>query len=589
MDLIEEEAAVRARLEGIQAERESLLVAAAALRDAKLSALNDEEAELLRRLESGELAPRDLSSVGMDSPGAYLIRLLVITGELTAEEEAEVRRRLKAIAAEREAVYAEYSAKAAELGGSSPKGRPKSPRDSAQLASQVKAFDEELQALDNEEAELMRRLASGELSAEEEAAVRARLAEIDGERRLIEQARHAALAAAGQTEMLGMDRKSAQLAAELAAVDAQLSALDDEEAELMRRLASGELTPEEEAAVKARLAAIASERGQLLDQRKSVLKAQADMKQKHAREKRMNEAARRKKAASSRKLSLLDDEEAELRRKLASVIMTPAERAAALARLDAIATERAAIEADAEATGRSGAAAMEMVHLVGQLSALDDEMAELLRRLESGECTPEEEAAIRARLAAIELERDGLMAKKQLLVEQRTAAASVARQARLEMQVLQVKNQLAALDKEEADLLRRLALGDLSPEEEAEIHARLAAIGKEREKLEKRLDERLEMMKQEAENSKLSLNAQTLSKSAAAGLVKMRAAVRVAEWAQRKEREKDAAIAAANEYYYGGGHGGLSFGDHQEEWVKADAVAVSYYSDLSIARHVYQP
>ena len=53
----EEEAAVRARLKAIEAERASLLSAAAAERDAKLAALDDEEAELLRRLESGELTP----------------------------------------------------------------------------------------------------------------------------------------------------------------------------------------------------------------------------------------------------------------------------------------------------------------------------------------------------------------------------------------------------------------------------------------------------------------------------------------------------------------------------------------------------
>ena len=53
----EEEAAVRARLKAIEAERASLLSAAAAERDAKLAALDDEESELLRRLESGELTP----------------------------------------------------------------------------------------------------------------------------------------------------------------------------------------------------------------------------------------------------------------------------------------------------------------------------------------------------------------------------------------------------------------------------------------------------------------------------------------------------------------------------------------------------
>ena len=44
----------------IEAERASLLAAAAAVRDSKLAALDEEEAELLRRLESGELTPGKL-------------------------------------------------------------------------------------------------------------------------------------------------------------------------------------------------------------------------------------------------------------------------------------------------------------------------------------------------------------------------------------------------------------------------------------------------------------------------------------------------------------------------------------------------
>ena len=57
---LEEEAAVQARLKAIEAERTALLAAAAAERDSKLAALDDEEAELLRRLESGELTPGKL-------------------------------------------------------------------------------------------------------------------------------------------------------------------------------------------------------------------------------------------------------------------------------------------------------------------------------------------------------------------------------------------------------------------------------------------------------------------------------------------------------------------------------------------------
>ena len=410
----------------------------------------------------------------------------------------EVRRRLKAIAAERAGIYAAYAAKASELGALGDVHM--NATEAAQLLSQLEAFDRQLSALDDEEAKLLRRLASGELSPEEEAAVRARLKEIDAERRAIEQARYAALAAAGQTEMMGMDRKSAQLAAELLAVDAKLSALNDEEAELMRRLASGELTPEEEAAVKARLAEIASERAHLLEQRDAVLKAQADLKRQHAEETRIREAAQRKKAATLQKLAALDDEEAELRRRLASGKLTPAERAAAMARLEAIAAERAAIEAAALAADKSSATALAIAHLDGDIRKLDDEMAELLRRLESGECTAEEEAAIRARLKEIEAERAELMAQRQSLLDEQAAAAAASRLARLEMQVIELKNQLLALDNEEADLLRRLAMGDLSAAEEAQIRARLAMIAQERELLQKRLKSKQDALQHERDS-----------------------------------------------------------------------------------------
>ena len=125
------------------------------------------------------------------------------------------------------------------------------------LAAATAQLNNQLAALDDEEAELMRRLASGELSPEEEAEVRARLAAIVEERQTIQ----------SRIEQQGF-------AAQHALIDSALSALADEEAELLRRLASGELTPEEEAAVHARLAAIAKEREGLLEQRADVSKAE---------------------------------------------------------------------------------------------------------------------------------------------------------------------------------------------------------------------------------------------------------------------------------------------------------------------------
>ena len=83
-----------------------------------------------------------------------------------------------------------------------------------------------LSALDDEEAELHRRLASGELSAEEEAEARARLAAIAAERDELKL----------QFEEIGYNSR-------LAGYDAALRGLDSEEAELRRRLAAGEVRP----------------------------------------------------------------------------------------------------------------------------------------------------------------------------------------------------------------------------------------------------------------------------------------------------------------------------------------------------------
>jgi hypothetical protein len=446
------------------------VAAAAAERDRKLAALDDEEAELMRRLESGELTPA---------------------------EEAEVRARLAAIASEREAVHAAYAVAAAGAAGVvvGPGGRPMSPVDKARLDSQLKEFDAKLSALDDEEAELLRRLEAGELSPEEEAEVRARLKAIAAERKQIEHERHEVLVSAGQAEQAQTDRRSDELAAELAAVDRKLSALDDEEAELMRRLESGELTEEEARAVRERLAAIATERESLLEQRQAVTKKQAEHAKKSREHQRKSQAAARRRALIDSKLSALDDEEAELKRRLASGKLTPAEAAAARARLEAIATERKALQLEAEVAEAQQGLAMEIAHLDGKLAALDDEEAELMRRLESGELTPAEEAEVRARLAAIASEREAIMESRQLLVHKQEEKGFLARQARLEAEVIRLKNQLGALDDEEADLLRRLAMGDLSPDEEAEIRARLAAIEGERATLQRKLEKKTQLMR----------------------------------------------------------------------------------------------
>lgn len=224
----------------------------ASLKD-RLAALEDEEAELLRRLAAGGLTP---------------------------EEEAAIRKRLAEIAAEKAGLEAWLL--------------------DNHLQAEVAELNRKVTALDDEEAELLRRLAAGDLTPEEEAEIRKRLAEIALEREalLAEKASKmaASLAAAG-------DVRDQKFVRQLAAIDSKLSALDDEEAELLRRLVAGDLTPEEEAAIRARLAGIANEREALLKERAGVVRDAANS----ANEK-MQHAAEL--AELNRKLSALDDEEA---------------------------------------------------------------------------------------------------------------------------------------------------------------------------------------------------------------------------------------------------------------------------------------
>ena len=417
----EEEAAVRARLAAIAAERKALEAGLADNRlqseiaelDRKLAALDDEEAELLRRLAAGNLSP---------------------------EEEAEIRKRLAEIAAEREVLLQQRAAKVSEQLDAAGDVR------KLELASKLAAIDQKLAALDDEEAELLRRLAAGDLTPEEEAAIRKRLAEIAAEREALLQERASVVAA--QHAANAAQRKM-QAAAEEAELKRKLAALDDEEAELLRRLAAGDLSPEEEAAIRKRLAEIEAERAAL----------QAKLRQSQA------EGAI---AGIDERLSALDDEEAELLRRLAAGNLTPEEEAAIRKRLAEIAAERQQL------------LEQQMAAMKDKLSALDDEEAELLRRLAAGNLTPEEEAAIRKRLAEIEAERKALQGKMEM--QQARAAAE-----RSKSELDDLKRKLAALDDEEAELLRRLAAGDLTPEEEAAIRKRLAEIAAEREGLQAQL------------------------------------------------------------------------------------------------------
>jgi hypothetical protein len=281
----------------------------------------------------------------------------------------------------------------------------------ASLKEEQATRQAKLSSRDSEEAELLRRLQSGELSPEEEAAVRARLAEIGKERAELQQRLHAIA-----------EGLEAQLAADIQRIDEQLTALADEEAELLRRLASGELTAEEEAKIRARLKVIDEQRQALMKQRQQKLLAQEEAQEEASKYKAAVELAE-----LNSQLSALDDEEAELLRRLQSGELSPEEEREVRARLNEIARERAPLlvcsptltVAVSQSFSHSNGVPCcwnqarkeqqqinaELERLASALAALDDEEAELMRRLARGDLTPEEEAEVRSRLAAIEAER----------------------------------------------------------------------------------------------------------------------------------------------------------------------------------------
>eukprot|EP01046_Picozoa_sp_COSAG06_P004743 COSAG06_NODE_203_length_20332_cov_14.679978_11_plen_1688_part_00 len=213
------------------------------------------EAERLLR-ESDELGAeraeltRSLSELGDEE--AELRRQLA-----TLEGAAAVRARLDAIVTERLALRAqlvdtEFNLKLASLG-------------------------KQLAALDDEEAELRRRLAVGELLPEEEkVAIRSRLAMIALQREQLLRQRAAMLAAQAQK---AADFADAKLFMMVSAIDQKLSVLDEEKAELLLQLTTRgrlrDLTTEEDAAIRGRLAEIATERAALLVQQHEISLARA--------------------------------------------------------------------------------------------------------------------------------------------------------------------------------------------------------------------------------------------------------------------------------------------------------------------------
>ena len=116
-------------------------------------------------------------------------------------------------------------------------------RETDKLGAEKKILSNKLSSLAEEEAELQRKLQSGELSPEQAIAARARLAAIDTER----------VALQSQFEENNYNSR-------LTGFDNALQALEDEEAELRRKLASGELSTEEAATIQKRLDEIAKDR-----------------------------------------------------------------------------------------------------------------------------------------------------------------------------------------------------------------------------------------------------------------------------------------------------------------------------------------
>ena len=326
-------------------------------------------------------------------------------------------------------------------------------------------LDQKLRELDDEEAELLRRLASGELTSDEEAQLRARLAAIAQERSGLEGERNQALADRHAAQRQSDEKQFAAFSGERGEreleLERQLSALDDEEAELQRRLASGELSAEEEAKVRARLAAIAQERTMLqYQQSQNVFAAQH--------------------AEISAKLSALDDEEAELRRKLASGELSSEEAAAIRQRLAAIEEQRSELRrAQLSLYGEEEEATLQLA-ASGVLS--EDELKRMQNRVDEllsiQHGATDKQAAFSANEHQLmQQPSEGRQSADQVLRQEHAGQQTSAEERQQLLEKLGAVNaQLSALDDEEAELRRKLAAGDLGPEEEAAIRRRLDEI-----------------------------------------------------------------------------------------------------------------
>ena len=274
----EEEEAIYRRLEEIQRER----------MQCALRILDLQKAELRRQLESGTLSPeqeevrRMLATLDTGSFNARLgaldaeeaeLRRRLASGNLTAAEEAKLRRRLEEIAQARLRISSEMlDTEEAEMNrrlnsgtltAAEQEGAKRRLADIAQERVQLK-----IDAIQAEEAELRRRLASGKLSPAEEEAVRARLAALEQESIKLntekleleasELRRRLDSGALSAKEQELTRRRLAQLG--MKCVELKHEALAAEETELHRLLSSGNLSEIEERKLRDRLGAIAQHR-----------------------------------------------------------------------------------------------------------------------------------------------------------------------------------------------------------------------------------------------------------------------------------------------------------------------------------------
>ena len=352
-------------------------------------------------------------------------------------------------------------------------------------------------------AELKRRQAAGELTPEELAelnALEARLSELDAmagggfdmeaelRRRLAEMKAQMER----EFEQRMIDKLAGMSDAERRALLAKAGSSSDDEAarlaELKRRQAAGELTPEEEAELRRLEAGKGGAGNGISDKDPSALSADeaareaaavkdriADLKRRQAlgqltpeeeaELKRLEKRLNQLEAVASgipldpdeaaREAKRCQDRIAELKRRQAAGELTPEE----MAELQALESKLAKLNAAADGLPIDPFAAQ------AEAKAVKDRIAELQRRKALGQLTPEEEAELKRlekRLAKLESVANSIP----------TDPDAAAREA-------------AAVKDRIADLQRRKALGQLTPEEEAELK-RLEARLTELEKVSKK-------------------------------------------------------------------------------------------------------